>query len=263
MSHISNSQTVVESLISRYSESLERGKRAGRDSLEAYRDAGAALLQLKDLLPRGQFGSIALARCGCSKQWRARLMQIDREWNDVVAALGWAETGARELLRKAYSVDGALLVLKAWRRAQNGHSPQESRARRRQSDTEQGERRAQNGRAPQEPRARRLHSDTEQGAVCKLKQDLSAAAAYIAVLEEEHDGCAANSSGDDKHLDDLDRSKVQKVATLWRRPGTEGEGKAAARTLRALARRLGRPLGHLLQECGIDGPADWTFTSTH
>src|ERR1700738_3329289 len=120
MSTASNSEAALEGLVDRCNASLQRGKQGGLASLEGYHDAGAALRELKELLPRGQFGPVAQARCGCSKQWGARLMQLDREWNGVVAALRWAETNAREPLRKAYSVDGALVLLKVWHRAEDG-----------------------------------------------------------------------------------------------------------------------------------------------
>ena len=83
MSVASNSEAVLEGLVDRCNASLQCGEHGGLKSLEAYRDAGAALRELKELLPRGQFGPIAQARCGCSKQWCARLMQLDREWADV------------------------------------------------------------------------------------------------------------------------------------------------------------------------------------
>jgi hypothetical protein len=75
----SNSETVLDGLVERCNRSLKRGREAGLGSLQAYRDAGAALLELKKLLPRGRFGPVAEARCGCSKQWRTRLMQLARE----------------------------------------------------------------------------------------------------------------------------------------------------------------------------------------
>jgi hypothetical protein len=51
-----NTQRAVESLIAGCNESLQRGKDGGLASPAAYRDAGAALCELKELLPRRQFG---------------------------------------------------------------------------------------------------------------------------------------------------------------------------------------------------------------
>jgi hypothetical protein len=233
----SNSQATVESLIARCNESLQLGKDGGLASLTAYRDAGVALLELKEVLPRGRFGHVATEGCGCSKQWRARLMQLAREWDDMCAALMWAESNGSNLVRKAYSVDGALALVRAWRTAQNGDARPKAATRARRSGPTERE-------------------------VAHLKKMLNAAARYIAVVEEELAACTGTPNGKRSGIDDADRSKVQKVATLWLRPGTDGEGSAAAHELRALSCRLGWPIRDLLHACEIEGPVDWTFTST-
>jgi hypothetical protein len=235
----SNSVTALESLIARCTESLQRGKEGGMASLEAHQDAGAALVELKDLLPRGKFGPVAEQRCGCTRQWRARLMELSRHWHDVQAALRWAEADAPELLRKAYSVDGALALIKVWRRVNNGHA-----------------RPARKPRTAKTGSGSILHRE-----VAALKQKLSAAAGYIAALEEELAARAVTPNTGRQDIDATDRRKVRSVASLWLRPGTEGEGLAAAHQLRALARRMGWPIRDLLHACEIEGPADWTFTS--
>jgi hypothetical protein len=229
-----NSKTAIENLIARCNESLQRGKQSGLASLEAYRDAGTALREMKEFLPRGQFGPMARARCGCSKQWRARLMQLDREWADVRAALKWAHSTGSTFIGKAYSVDGALVLVRAWRTAQNGDARPKAATRARRPGYTERE-------------------------VAHLKQRLSAAVKYIAVLEEELAAYTGTPNGERQDIDAVDRGKVQKVVTLWLHPGTEGEGSAAAHQLRALACRLKWPLRDLLHECGIEGPADWTF----
>lgn len=102
-----NSQTELRTLVSRCQDALARGRDGGLQSLEAYREAGAALRALKERLPRGEFGHVADECCGRFKQWRARLRTLDREWGAVEAALRWAEGAGRQLGAKAYSVDGA------------------------------------------------------------------------------------------------------------------------------------------------------------
>lgn len=131
---MSNSETALNAAIGRCIDSLQRGAQGGIASLQAYRDAGAALRELKDVAPRGQFGTLAASRCGCSKQWRARLIKLDARWDDVQTAMLWAEGAGKLLARKGFSVDGALALLSAWSRGQNGdcHSPEvASEARRR------------------------------------------------------------------------------------------------------------------------------------
>ena len=109
----------------------------------------------------GEFGRVAEQRCGCSKQWRARLMSLDRQWKDVEAALRWADGLGPELGGRAYSVDGALRLLRQWRRVQSGTA----------------------GSGPNKSAKRRAAgaSRERQG----LKEKLNAAQAVIKVLEEE------------------------------------------------------------------------------
>jgi hypothetical protein len=164
-------------------------------------------------------------------------MQLDREWADVRAALQWADSTGSTLIRKAHSVDGALALVRAWRTAQNGDARPKAATRARRSGPTERE-------------------------VAHLKKMLNAAARYIAVVEEELAACTGTPNGKRSGMDAADRSKVQKVAKLWLRPGTDGEGSAAAHKLRALSCRLGWPIRDLLHACQIEGPADWTFTST-
>lgn len=75
----SNSQPELQALVSRCKDAIARGRRGGLASAQAYREAGAALRALKELLPHGQFGRVAAEQCDCSKQWRSRLMSLDRD----------------------------------------------------------------------------------------------------------------------------------------------------------------------------------------
>lgn len=93
---------------------LEHARQAGRSSLEAHRDAGAALAALKENR-RGTFERTASEHCGCTPQWARRLMTLHREWERVVAAREWAEHWRKDLLPKLNSVDGALSVLQDYK----------------------------------------------------------------------------------------------------------------------------------------------------
>jgi hypothetical protein len=224
----SNSHAEIQALVGRCGEALARGRRGGLESLLAFREAGTALRALKEVLPRGQFGPIAEQRCGCSKQWRARLMLLDREWPNIETALGWARGSGRQVDGKAYSVDGALAILRQWRRSQLGTGGRTSTAK------------------PQ-----------KQSSACefaKLKDRLSAAKAYIVVLEEQ----LQLGSGEPQEIDESTRIKLEKIAALLNRGGSGGERVSAADKLFGTARALGWTPSTLLQECGIEGPADWT-----
>ena len=232
-----NSQAALEDLVDRCNASLQRGKQGGLASLEAYRDAGAALRELKELLPRGQFGPVAEARCQCCKQWRARLMQLDREWNNVLTALRWAESSGRQVGRKAYSVDGALALIKAWRRAESGHAPSSPK-----------------GRTAKPSSASLLRENAV------FKDRLSASTELIKVLEEE----LAKSRSVEQQRQEIhasDRDEIHKSTACWLRGGTDGESYAAARQLHGFACRLGWDhVLDLVRAC--EGKVDWTFATT-
>jgi hypothetical protein len=221
----SNSQTTIESLVARCNESLQRGRNGGLASLEAYREAGVALLELKEVLPRGQFGPVATERCACSKQWRARLLEVARHWDDIGRALEWADSGSSNQSHKARSVDGALSVLRAWRRAQDG-----------------------------DPRPKQVRST-----VTDLKGKLAAHSRYIELLEQELAAASGDTSRQRQALGPDDRRRVSEITTRWLDGRMADDSFAAARQLRAITVRLGWPLRELLHQCGIEGPVGWTF----
>lgn len=207
-------------------------------SLLAYRDAGEALHELKALVPHGIFGQVATELCGCSKQWRACLMKLAREWSNVETALAWAEEAGRPLGAKAYSVEGALALLKEWRRAQNPAA------------------------YPAKPRssASKTRSASSIRENAQLIYQLHAAIAYGVAWEQRF--AAAYPPNPDRARQDLDdehREKIRKVAALWQRGGTAGESAAAVDRLFEIADRLGWALPLLLRECAIESPRDWTF----
>jgi hypothetical protein len=237
MSVASNSEAALEGLVDRCNASLQCGEQGGLKSLEAYRDAGAALRELKELLPRGEFGPVAEARCQCCKQWRARLMQLDREWNNVLTALQWAESSRRQVGRKAYSVDGALALVKAWRRAASGNTPPSPK-----------------GRTAKPSSASLLRENAV------FKDRLSAATELIEVLEEE----LVKFRSEEQHrqeIDASDRDEIHKMMACWLRGGTDGESYAAAHQLRGFACRLGWDhVLDLIRAC--EGKVHWTFATT-
>jgi hypothetical protein len=230
----SNSDMARESLVWRCNEAQQRGKQGGLASLEAYRDAGAALVELKELLPRGKFGRVAEQRCHCTKQWRSRLMRLASEWSDIGTALHWAESIGRQVDRRAYSVDGALALVKAWRLAASGAA-----ASNRQHQTAR----------PSSASLLRV-----------LKDRLSAATELIKVLEDE----LAKSRSVEQHRQEIDaseRDEVRNVMARWLRGGADGESYAAAQQLHGLACRLG--WDHVLELVrACEGKADWTLATT-
>jgi hypothetical protein len=234
----SNSQAVFDALVERFKDCLDRGGRQGMASLAAYRDAGVALQELKALVPHGEFGRVADELCGNSKQWRACLMKLARDWENIEAAIRWAEEAGRSLGAKAYSVDGALALLKEWRRAQNpGAHSAKPRCRPAKART-----------------AISVRGDVE------LIHRLHAARAYGIGWEQR--AAAKDMSEPERVRQNLSpecREKARKLAALWHRGGTAAESAAALNKLFDVAARLGWTLPALLRECAIESPADWTF----
>jgi hypothetical protein len=192
---------------------------------------------MKELLPRGGFGRVAEERCRCSKQWRARLMQFDREWDNVLTALRWAESSGRQVDRRAYSVDGALALNKVWRKAERGNAPTNPTCRTAKPSS-----------------ASLLHENAF------FKDRLSAATGLIKVLEEE---LAKSRSVEQQRqeIDASDRDAIHKTMACWLRGGTDGESYAAAHQLRGFACRLGWDhVLDLIRAC--EGKVDWTFATT-
>ncbi len=226
----SNSQAEIQALVGRCGEALARGRRGGLESLQAFREAGSALRAPKEVLPRGQFGPIAEQRCGCSKQWRARIMLLDREWTNIETALEWARGSGRQVDGRAYSVDGVLAILRQWRRLQLGVGRKTS--------------------------SNKLQKQSFARENARLRDRLSAAKAYILILEERLD---FSRDKPQQEIDEQTRIKLQKVAALLNRGGTDGERASAAHKLFGIARGLGCTPSALLQKCGIEGPVDWTF----
>jgi hypothetical protein len=233
-----NSQVELTALVQHCNSALARGRHSGLASLQAYREAGAALRAIKELVPHGQFGPIASQQCSCSKQWRAQLMSLDHDWADIEAAWHWAEERGRQLGGKAYSVDGALALAKEWRRARSGDAHTVKRS-------------------PGTAKTR-LASVLRENAA--LKDKLNAAKAYIAALEAQLAAFKSRAPATcPQDPDERTQDRVQKVAALWHRGGTQGERTSAVNQLFTIAGRHGCDLPTLLRDCGVESPADWTF----
>jgi hypothetical protein len=237
MDYRSNTKAESEALIARCKQALDRGRSGGLAALKAFREAGAALRELKQVVPHGEFGRVADELCGCTKQWRALLMKLDREWSDAEAALKWAEGEGRDV-EANYSVDGALALVRTWRRTLNGGTPK----------------------APHKPRVNKAQAAALLRENLDLKERLAAAQACINVLSQRLAEFQTTETG----VTDIDEPtvlKLQKVAELWRRGGTAGERTSAVYRLFGIADRLGRDLPTLLHDCGIESPVNFTFGS--
>lgn len=224
----SNSAAEVDRLVERVRFSISRAVRSGRESLEAFRDAGRALCAMKALLPPGRFGEIAEARCKFSKAWRARLMKLNIEWPNVVAAHRWAQGLGRMLGRREYSVDGALALAREHRRVLSGARPA----------------------ASSRPRPSSAKASDSSRIIAELRQKLVAQAIYAAELERELAQLRPAPTNPQPISAEL-KTKVIKIAAHWLRGANDGERSNALRMLRAAARQRGWQFLAFLDECGL------------
>jgi hypothetical protein len=109
---LTNSEAETEALIAEADRDLSS---AGNnlDGLKAHSRAGQRLIELKAHLDHGKFEPVVEARLGIKRQRRAQLMKLARKFSETQTAIEWAKANDR-LTRSAYSVDGALALLKAW-----------------------------------------------------------------------------------------------------------------------------------------------------
>jgi hypothetical protein len=98
----SNSDAIIEGHAVRFRDAIERGQVAGAQSLEAFREAGHELREAKKICAHGTFGRL-IARCGCTRAWAARLMKLDKIWDEILAARTWAmTTGATAQIKRVH-----------------------------------------------------------------------------------------------------------------------------------------------------------------
>jgi hypothetical protein len=126
----SNSDTIIEGHASRFRSAIERGRVAGAQSLEAFREAGHELRETKKICAQGTFGRV-IARFGCTRAWAARLMKLDNLWDEIPAARAWAMAAGRTLGSKEFSVDGAIQLVREYHSGKNGkpanHRPSQNK----------------------------------------------------------------------------------------------------------------------------------------
>ena len=111
----SNFETIADAMFDDAYRDLRSATGNSFDALKTHARVGGRLIRLKEHLGHGNFEREVEARLGLKKQWRARLMKVDREWPNIMAAIEWAKASQR-LTRSEFSVDGALALLAAWRR---------------------------------------------------------------------------------------------------------------------------------------------------
>jgi hypothetical protein len=122
---ISSEVTAVVQAITQDIESrLSTARGASEASLQEYRAIGEALIKAKPLLP-GRYLKWAKETFGFGKQWCSNLTILAAYWNHYQQAKASAEDRGQLLTGKAHSVDGAVALIKGWKKASDP-SPEEA-----------------------------------------------------------------------------------------------------------------------------------------
>jgi hypothetical protein len=237
----SNSQAEIGARRAVVTRALESATSSSWEGLHAHKSAGAGLIQLKEVVPHGQFRREVETRVQISKQWAAKLMQLHRCWPQIEDAFAWAQSSGQSLSRTEFSVDGALALLRKWERRNDADAEPPPLSR---------------GQA----RARQTSRDEIEDLKRQLREalaQLDAARERIRALEAEI--YRPKSIPGRLPIDDKTKSRAENLAALWQRPGTEDEGRNAEQRLREMAERFGRTLTEFLDECGLEGRVKETF----
>jgi hypothetical protein len=238
-----NSQAKLDAHAHRCRMALDRANRAGRHSLDAYREAGAELRKMKEIIKRGQFGAEVKKRCGCTRQWAARLMRLDEDWGDFEAALKWANgVGVNE-----FTVDSALALINRYRIRNDEQSSGREQPSPKPAKEEL--------RTALSTAKRDLDAATKQHAAAQevLKSQLAAANAYIWLLEVKIR--SETTTSNPKPFEEGQLRRLEHVGDRWLRGATDNERLVAIEKLDRIARAEGWNLRELMRECGLEGKA--------
>ncbi|WP_046861625.1 DUF3102 domain-containing protein [Microvirga massiliensis] len=234
-----DSQPALQAIAADIQKTLARARHASESSLKDFRSIGEALIKAKPLLPRGGYLEWARETFHFSKQWCSALTKLAASWSDYESARSWAEAEGRLLGRREYSVDGALGLIRQWQRAM-APAPEAGEDNRKQ----------------RKPSIKEELAETRR----KLDEALETIERLQAMVSPgpKHGPSARN--GKSAPLDFETREKARKVAALWHRGSTGGECSGAEGRLRHFAQKCGYEFEDFLVACGIESPADWTFS---
>ena len=112
----SEATAVVQTIAQDIENRLPTARGASEASLQEYRAIGEALIKAKPLLP-GCYLKWAKETFGFGKQWCSNLTFLAASWNEYQQAKAWAEDQGRLLEGKVHSVDGAVALIKGWKKA--------------------------------------------------------------------------------------------------------------------------------------------------
>lgn len=266
----------LEDMANKVKELAEKITGTNRLSMEVHRDMGFILNDAKEVLKdnKGAFGKwCEESGFTFNKTWRARLMKLAERWDDYRKALNLlGDNGG-----KAYTVDGALALLRAYDVEMDPEAKAKAEA--------EAEAKA-NGSGSGEGEGAGEGEGTQIDEKAQLKAELKAALRRIRELEKELDKAAkakakaeekaqaeeakakakadkanegaqseANPSQEDPTRDfkvsAKDKALIRKVHALATNGGTDGEKSAAMERLIAIANRYTCTVAELLAACEL------------
>jgi hypothetical protein len=237
---------------------LKTAKQSGRASLEAFRCIGEGLNEAKEILPAKEFGAWCELRFTFSRAWRARLMRLASEWQDLARALAWAEQQqGRALGAKEFSVNGARQLLAEHRRAMSPPPSDAAEYIPEYTSAAESSPKRTSLRYRLEDTTRALDDTRRQlaealAAVNRLEQRVSSLDAQTtAERASELDRKSTAEEGTSNALDAATKARAMKIHALWANGSTEGERDAAKVRLGETAQKLGMSFADFLSACGF------------
>jgi hypothetical protein len=224
----------LEALATEAKNKFALARKGSEESLLNYKAVGEVLIEAKALRPKGYL-AWAKEHLDIGKQWCANLVFLATNWPEYEQARSWAEEKGEILGRKEYGVDGAVALVKRYRKETNPATQKGEDSPKRASKTSM------------------LEAKVES--LERLVADLMAQNAGL--MRELAGDVVRSMPAKPMPLDVQIRDKAQKVSRLWH-SGFYGEPGAAENILREMAQSRGWEFDAFLRECGIERPVDWT-----
>ena len=242
MENVNRNHNFLANCAETINERYARAKEASRNTLEDLRVVGEMLNDAKEALKeegRGAFGAWA-EQFPFDKAWRARLMKLAANWQEIIAAVEALPEDKRK-----WSVDGVIGIWNAARKAQEqaangGNGGAEG----------EGEGEGGNGgeRKKRETEAERLRRELAE-ALAEIER---LKAENAALRGEKPEGKAkAGKAANENKVDAATKARAKKVWGLYTQGGTEGEKAAAKARLAAMAEKTGMDFDAFVAACGL------------
>ena len=243
MENVDRNHNFLANCAETINERYARAKEASRNTLEDLKVVGEMLNDAKEALKeegRGAFGTWA-EQFPFDKAWRARLMKLAANWDDIIAAVEALPEDKRK-----WSVDGVIGIWNAKRKADeqaaNGGGAEGAEG------AEGGAEGAEGGaKKKRETEAERLRRE-----LAEALAEIERLKAENATLRGEKPGKAkTDKAANENKVDAATKARAKKVWGLYKQGGTDGEKAAAKARLDAMAEKTGLDFDAFVAACGL------------